>query len=276
MTYQRISILGCGWLGLPLACKLIENGDFVRGSTTTKEKIPLLEEAGIEPFYLRLDPHISGDDVTSFFDVDTVVLNITPPRVTDRTTYMLRQGEELISYLNSSPVKRLVMVSSTSVYGSKGQDADESDPHPPDTPNGIGLAAMEQQLMEGLQASVTVIRMAGLIGPGRHPGRFLAGRDVEGNGEEPVNLIHQDDAIGTVISVINKTGISGTYNACGREHPSRKELYEKASLILGFEPPRFTGNTPKAWKRVISEKLREHTEYRYVFDNPLDALNHMQ
>jgi nucleoside-diphosphate-sugar epimerase len=68
MTYHRISILGCGWLGFPLGIRLLERDHFVRGSTTTKDKIPLLEEAGIEPYHIQqLDPRISGDDVTSFF-----------------------------------------------------------------------------------------------------------------------------------------------------------------------------------------------------------------
>lgn len=330
MNYQRISILGCGWLGFPLGRELLNNNHFVRGSTATKEKIPLLEEAGIEPYYLRLDPRISGDDVISFFDVDSVVLNIPPPRVEDRTTFMLQQGEELLSYINSSPVKRLVMVSSTGVYGSRNQDADENDPHPPETENGKGLLAMEQQLTEGLQSSVAVVRMAGLIGPERHPGRFLSERSsrgkssggtdksgahknsgksgnekflnnssaddnsgrgsigesggisgsshkgkISGNGEEPVNLIHLEDAIGVIIALLQQPDITGIFNACSLEHPTRKEFYSRAAEKLGFELPVFTGNRPRPWKRIISEKLRRRTGYRFVFDNPIDALKKM-
>ncbi|TVQ69093.1 MAG: SDR family NAD(P)-dependent oxidoreductase, partial [Balneolaceae bacterium] len=42
MNWQRISIMGCGWLGFPLGLRLLEQDHFVRGSTTTKDKIPLL------------------------------------------------------------------------------------------------------------------------------------------------------------------------------------------------------------------------------------------
>jgi len=34
----QISILGCGWLGLPLAKAILENEFSVKGSTTSREK----------------------------------------------------------------------------------------------------------------------------------------------------------------------------------------------------------------------------------------------
>ena len=42
---QRISILGCGWLGLPLAVELISKGYKVNGSTTSMTKVRELEAA---------------------------------------------------------------------------------------------------------------------------------------------------------------------------------------------------------------------------------------
>ncbi len=272
MTYHRISILGCGWLGFPLGIRLLKQDHFVRGSTTTKDKIPLLEEAGIEPYFLQLDPRISGDDVTSFLNVDTVVLNIPPPRVPDRITVMQQQAGELVSYINVSPVRRLVMVSSTGVYAARQQDADETDPHPPETENGKGLVAMESMLLEGLKASVAVVRMAGLFGPERQPGRFLRGQ-IRGNGEEPVNLIHLEDAVGVITALIDKPDATGVFNACARRHPARKEFYAKASEVMGTAPPEFGDSEPRPWKRIVSEKIRSATGYRFVYDDPIDGLS---
>ena len=48
----KISILGCGWLGLPLAKALIGNGFSVKGSTTSYEKISGLEQGGITTFLI--------------------------------------------------------------------------------------------------------------------------------------------------------------------------------------------------------------------------------
>ena len=273
MKSCRISILGCGWLGVPLGCRLLEQGHFVRGSTTTKDKIPLLEQSGVEPYYLILDPHFRGDDISTFFDVDTVVLNIPPPRVPDRVVFMQQQADELVSRIRASTVRRLVMVSSTGVYAARQQNADESDPHPPDTENGKGLLAMETKLMNGLKASVAVVRMSGLFGPGRNPGRFLAGRSVSGNGDEPVNMIHLEDAVGVITALIEQPELTGVFNACAREHPTRKEFYREASEKSGFEMPEFADSTARPWKRIISNKIRVATGYPFVYDDPIDGLD---
>ena len=50
----QISILGCGWLGLPLAKSLIEKGFWVNGSTTSLEKIAVLKNEGITAFQIEV------------------------------------------------------------------------------------------------------------------------------------------------------------------------------------------------------------------------------
>ena len=44
-----VGVMGCGWLGLPLAQALIRAGCRVKGTTTTAAKAPVLRAAGIEP-----------------------------------------------------------------------------------------------------------------------------------------------------------------------------------------------------------------------------------
>jgi UDP-glucose 6-dehydrogenase len=56
---MKISIVGCGWLGLPLGAKLVKNGHRVFGSTTSEEKIEEIKAAGIAPYLLKT--------LTSFF-----------------------------------------------------------------------------------------------------------------------------------------------------------------------------------------------------------------
>ena len=48
---NRVGIIGCGWLGLPLAKSLIKNNYIVYGSTTKKEKLGLLANENLNPFY---------------------------------------------------------------------------------------------------------------------------------------------------------------------------------------------------------------------------------
>ncbi|WP_321539617.1 NAD(P)-binding domain-containing protein [Flavobacterium piscinae] len=47
---KQISILGCGWLGMPLAKHLLQKGYSIKGSTTTETKLELLQNEGITPF----------------------------------------------------------------------------------------------------------------------------------------------------------------------------------------------------------------------------------
>jgi len=60
------------------------------------------------------------------------------------------------------------------------------------------LYRSEQLFHENTNFQTTVIRLAGLIGPGRNPARFFAGKTNIPNGNAPVNLIHLDDCIGFI------------------------------------------------------------------------------
>ena len=62
----NISILGCGWLGVPLAKALLEKGFSVNGSTTSTEKISTLENAEISPFLIELGEVAISGNVSEF------------------------------------------------------------------------------------------------------------------------------------------------------------------------------------------------------------------
>ena len=66
---KNIGILGCGWLGLPLAKKLIEKGYSVNGTTTSSNKLKVLQNAGINPFTVRLSETGIEGDIEGFFQV---------------------------------------------------------------------------------------------------------------------------------------------------------------------------------------------------------------
>ena len=48
---RNVSVLGCGWLGEPLISSFLEEGFSVKGSTTSEEKIEMLEALGIETHF---------------------------------------------------------------------------------------------------------------------------------------------------------------------------------------------------------------------------------
>jgi UDP-N-acetyl-D-mannosaminuronate dehydrogenase len=63
---NTISILGCGWLGKPLAVAFLAKNMKVKGSTTTQEKIQTLENSGIKAFQIAFQPEFKGD--SAFFE----------------------------------------------------------------------------------------------------------------------------------------------------------------------------------------------------------------
>src|SRR6187431_2709971 len=82
----KISLLGCGWLGFPLAKALLSNGLSVKGSTTSESKLSILKSSGIDPFLITLseverslDSKSMNDDIQSFLDgSETLIINIPP------------------------------------------------------------------------------------------------------------------------------------------------------------------------------------------------------
>src|SRR3990167_5560430 len=136
---ETISILGCGWLGLPLADYLIGKGYELKGSTRTRSELEVIRSRGIEPFYLVLDPGLRGDSADEFFNCDVIVVNFPPERRDDITDYHPAQIRSLIARMESSPVKKVLFVSSTSVYPGLDREVSEDDISPPTKLSGIAL-----------------------------------------------------------------------------------------------------------------------------------------
>ena len=76
---MKVSILGCGWLGFPLAKKLIEIDFEVKGSTTSENKLDLLKSNNIEPFLITIsEDKITGTISEFLYDSEILIINIPP------------------------------------------------------------------------------------------------------------------------------------------------------------------------------------------------------
>ena len=76
---MKISIVGCGWLGLPLGKSLVPKGHQVIGTTTSLAKIEILQQAGIEPLLVRFNP-LPDVGIQSILETDVLIIAL-PPRV---------------------------------------------------------------------------------------------------------------------------------------------------------------------------------------------------
>lgn len=265
---NSISILGCGWLGLPLGRALAEWGYGVKGSVRDIKQLSILKESAIEPYYLNINPYVIGKDINSFLSSEVLIINFPPGRRDDIEQYHKSQFQNLISELELSPVKKVIFISSTSVYPNLNREVVEEDAVSPEKPSGRALLTVERMLLSSKEFRTVVLRLGGLIGYDRMPGRFLSGRKKLTGGGSPVNLIHQDDCIGVIEKVLEQEVWGQVFNACSDVHPKRKEYYIEQAKLGGFDPPEFIENGESSYKIINSDKLKRLTGYKFKYPDP--------
>jgi len=257
-----VSILGCGWYGLELAKALINKELSVNGSTTSATKLPVLQAANINPYLVNFSDAESFYD-TAFFNCDVLWICFPPKIRSGNSSSYLVSIERIINTIKEYSIKQVVFISSTGVYGEVNEKVDELTEPTPDSESGKALLQAERLLQQQTAFTTTIIRFAGLIGPGREPGRFLAGKKNIANGLAPVNLIHLTDCIGISWAIFDKKAFGYTYNACSPNHPTRIDFYTKAALHLGLETPEFVLEK-KQWKVINSINIGKILGYEYV------------
>jgi nucleoside-diphosphate-sugar epimerase len=267
-----VSILGCGWLGLPLACHLIEKGINVKGSVTNAGVFPVLQERGIAPYQILLSPELSGDDLDGFFRCDILIINFPPERRPDITTYHPAQIQSLIHAIIKYRIPNVLFISSTSVYPDINREVFEYEDLQPEKGSGQALKVVENLFQEQKGFVTTIVRFGGLVGYDRLPGRFLAAKKNVANADAPVNIIHRDDCIEIINHIIQQEIWGEVFNACADEHPLRKDYYRQAAILAGFEPPEFAENGHVYFKIVNSDKLKKRLNFQFKYPDPIKML----
>ncbi len=261
---KQISILGCGWLGLPLAKSLIKNGFSINGSTTSLEKMNLLKEAGIAPFQITLLEDAIEGEIAAFLENSSVLIIDIPPKLRGNfKENFVAKIQTLLSSLEQSTVKKILFVSSTSVYSEDNSEVTEATHPKPETESGKQLLEAEFLLMNNPHFQSTVVRFGGLIGEDRHPIRFLSGKKNIENPDAPINLIHQQDCIGIIQSIIENEVWNEIFNAVAPFHPSRKEYYTQKAIELNLSLPEFDESKPSVGKIISSEKIVQNLNFKF-------------
>ncbi|MFM2368014.1 MAG: hypothetical protein RL619_310 [Bacteroidota bacterium] len=263
----KISILGCGWLGLPLAKALVEKGFSVNGSTTSVEKLSLFENLGINPFLIALSERKVDGNIADFLENSKILIIDVPPKLRGpEKENFVSKIRNVIPFIEKSSINKLIFISSTSVYGDIHTVVSEETAPQPDTESGKQLLETEQLLQSNEHFKTTVLRFGGLIGEDRHPIKFLAGRENLDNPDAPINLIHQEDCIGIILKIIETNSWDETFNAVTPYHPSRERYYTQKAINLNLDLPKFDHSTPSIGKSILSTKIE--TILNYTFTKP--------
>lgn len=269
--FKKISILGCGWLGLPLANHLVDSGFKVNGSTTSQEKLSELNLLGVHPFHIECIPEIQGNNLQDFFATSALFLNIPFRRNLSDPKYYQAQIDSVVSYVSDSPIKHVVFASSTSVYPLNVEKAIEEQEFVPDTQRSAVLFDIEQSLITNKNFKSTILRFSGLYGGARKIGQFLSGKKELDSPMSPVNLVHLEDCISIVSSILQRDTEDQIFNVCCDKHPTRQELYTKAALNMNLEVPQFLDDMTTG-KIVCNDKIKKYLNYQFKYPDPMESI----
>ncbi|PIJ50857.1 NAD(P)-dependent oxidoreductase [Erwinia sp. OLTSP20] len=266
---KRVAIVGLGWLGMPLALALHARGWQVCGSKRTPDGVAAARMCGIDSYRLLLTPRLEceADDLEALLRVDALVVAVPASQSVTGDNYLLAI-QQLIDSALACGVPHILFTSSISVYGDISGHVNERSVLRPTTLAGRTLAELENWLHDLPGTRVDILRLAGLVGPQRHPGRFLAGKRGLENGHHGVNLVHLDDVI-AALTLLLERGNGGVWNICAPEHPARGNFYPEVTRQLGLTPPEFNQASGGQQGKVIDgSKICRQLGFRYQYPNP--------
>ncbi len=269
---MNISVLGCGWLGFPLAQRFLKSGHNIKGSTTTENKISLLNQNGIDSYLLEFPKSLNHENLEQFLSSDILFLNIPPRGVKNKTDINYQETIHTITQkATAQNIKWIIFVSSTSVYNDKAGfvTEDDTDIHTASLPNGKLLLESEN-IVQNSGKDFTILRIGGLYGYGRHPIHYLSGKKNLDGAAKPVNLIHQVDCLNIISEIVDQEKRNTVYNMVSDGHPPRKEFYKSAARYYKLDSPKFKRDTDSNYKVVSNEKVKQDLNYTFSYPNPMD------
>lgn len=276
---MRVAILGCGYVGLALAERLVDDHDVV-GLRRSADGIEAVEATGATG--VRADV-TDADALSAVPAVDALVFAASAGgrgAAAARNVYVdgLRTTIDHFADRPKSP-DRLVYTSSTGVYGDHDGDwVTEATPIEPTTEKTRVLAEAERIARDhaaerGIEG--TVARFAGLYGPDRYRlERYLEGPVTEGY----LNMVHRDDAAGAVGFLLERdapgvvlvvddepvdkwTFADWLAEECGRAPPAKRTVEER---LADGDLSAAARRRLRTSKRCDNERLRGMGyEFRY-------------
>ncbi len=270
---MRVLILGCGYVGLPLAAELARRGHVVFGAQRTHTADHALRVAGVEPHMADVTDPGSLTRLPDPFDWVVNCVSASGGGVAEYRRVYLDGTRHLLDWLAAAPPRRFVYTSSTGVYGqTDGAVVTETSAAEPGTPTGDALVATEQLLLREFSEHdfpAVILRVAGIYGPGRGYWlkRFLAGEArLEGDGGRVHNMIHRDDVIRAILAALEHGRPGEIYNAVDDAPVTQAELFGWLARTLNRPLPPSAPAAPRkrgvTSKRVSNQKLCEELGWR--------------
>ncbi|KAF7787408.1 hypothetical protein PRUB_a4783 [Pseudoalteromonas rubra] len=236
--HNKLVVAGAGWLGMPAAEAAAEQGWQVQATRR-------------QPHSSALSRQLVHDGTRLVHDVSlqhAFWLCAMPPGARREDSNYLVTLEATLALATELQMQGFLLCSSTGVYADADGVYSEQG----------ALAATDSQRQRILQQAEQlvlshggkVLRLAGLVGPGREPGQFIAGKTLRSSSQELVNMVHQADVVSAIMSVLTHwPQARAIYNVCAPSHPFKQDYYQAHCAQAGTQPPSFASDNSKA--RII-------------------------
>lgn len=258
---MKILLIGVGYVGMALLSSLPKDSHIITTTTTTKEKIPLLQTLSNKVILL-------GEEEKEFCkaanEADAIIVLVAPSNNRNYEETYLSTAKKIIRAIKDNADPYIVYSSSTSVYEGLSGEVTE------DLPLNSSLLLETENILLG-HAKCCVLRLGGIYGPGRElyqRARKLSGKQLPGTGEEPTNHIHQEDIVRAIQFCLDKQ-LTGVYNLVNDDHRSRREIYDSLCHDLHLPPPTWTNSNKGSY--IVSNKKIISNEF-HILHNYCDPL----
>jgi nucleoside-diphosphate-sugar epimerase len=276
---MRVLIVGCGYVGLPLATELGRQGHEVVGLRRSEVGAAALRAARIEA--------VQGDIAEPGFErppgrFDWVVFAAAAGRNGGEAEYRSVYVEGLgrvIEQFRGDPPKKFVYTGSTSVYAQQdGSVVKETSVAAPVAAEARVLVEAERLVLAAAKGGVpgVVLRLAGIYGPDRlNMMDRLIRNEVKlgGQGARYLNMIHRDDVVGAVLAALRNGRAGEVYNVVDDEPVTEVTFYTWLAETLGKWTPPFAPENDAAAgagrpnRRISGRRLGMELGYRLRYPN---------
>ncbi|WP_019026488.1 SDR family oxidoreductase [Colwellia piezophila] len=282
-----VGIVGCGWLGSALAQQLKQQNVEVLATRSNAENVEQLTNAGLTAEVLCLPTEQARLNSHPVFNHPCLVIAITPQFRQGRLDYAEKVQQLVIAAAANPGVEKIILLSSTAIYNGLSGQVDEDITLDLSADKVSLLNQAEQAVLsfndsrladandELIKRNGYVIRLSGLVGPNRHPGKFLLNGRMLKNPQAIVNLIHQQDAVGLIQAILRSQLCGGIFNGVSSTQVTKKQYYQAAASALKLPTPIFEQNdliSASEPKVVSGSKVQTKLNYAFVYDDLLNWL----
>jgi nucleoside-diphosphate-sugar epimerase len=279
MRGKCLVVFGAGYVGGALAARAVQAGAEVHALTRNATRAAELTAIGVRTVVADLaDPATWTRQLPT--NVDGVVNTVSSGGgglEGYRRSYV--DGAQAIRAWGEAQSRDrafLLYTSSTSVYAQDGGVTVDESAAVGATDERTNLLLEAEAIALAWKGGASVLRLAGIYGPGRHyllDALRSGAEELSGRGDYRLNLIHRDDAVGALWSALAQPEAARgqIFNVADDGAATRAEVVEWLAARLGRPPPRFDGG-PAIGRRartpdrlISNQKLRTTLNWRPVY-----------